>query len=101
MCMVYRDQGAELVFLSEDEMVTFSATEKRILGLPQDFNENHLPEAIALRKVIDTFPFILEVAEHDFDKTISDVIIHREFTIMQIKHESDQQIKNYIEAKKP
>lgn len=81
--------------------VTFTNNEKRLLELPQDFNENHLPEAIALRKIIDQFPFMLEVAEYKFDPIISKIILHREGQYLQAQTVADGAIAAYLKSKEP
>lgn len=53
-------------------MAKFDVTEKRILGLLSvTEDELNSPEAEALRKIVDTYPFILLVAEHGFDPGIA------------------------------
>jgi len=50
--------------------IKFTPHEKRVLELPQDFDDNG-PEVKVLRKIIDTFPWILEVSEFNFDPFIA------------------------------
>jgi hypothetical protein len=53
-----------------EELVEFDVQERRILGLPMS-EEITGPEAVALRKIIDTFPLIKTVVECKFDPNIS------------------------------
>lgn len=56
----------------------FSPYECRVLNLGFGTTAGDSPEGRALRKIIDAFPFVLEVAEHHFDPRISKQILMRE-----------------------
>jgi hypothetical protein len=51
--------------------VNFSVTERRILELQQGLEAFKEPEAKALRKIIDAFPWLLDVAECDYDNNVN------------------------------
>ena len=80
--------------------VTFTTTEKRILGLPLQCELWTEADAAALRKIIDTFPWILEVADYDFDPVICKIIHFREATISDLRVETEKRITAYLESKK-
>ena len=53
------------------ESVHFDIHERRVLGLPLkgDINDE---TAVALRKILDTFPLVKDVAECNFDPNITE-----------------------------
>jgi hypothetical protein len=56
---------------AKKQEIHFTAHERRVLEIPQR-EPQYGPEAIAVRKIIDSMPWILEVAEHRFDKVVAD-----------------------------
>lgn len=54
--------------------IKFTAHERRVLQIPQG-EKQYGPEAIALRKIIDTLPWILTVADCRFDEGVRDASV--------------------------
>lgn len=80
------------------EVTQFTAHEKRVLEL--GFEKSILgPEAFAVRKIIDTMPFILEAAEYKFDRVICDILLSREGTIASAKMWAEKAIED-VRAKR-
>ena len=52
-------------------MAEFTTFEKRVLDLPYG-DKTEGPEAEALRKIVDAFPWIAYVAECNFDRSVAD-----------------------------
>jgi hypothetical protein len=76
------------------EEIKFTAAERRILELPQDEKQIG-PEAKALRQLIDVFPFILTAAEYNYDRDISEELIHQTAIRIQSEHRVGAAIEKY------
>lgn len=65
---------------------------ERSLGLPLRYLDEEanltLPETQALLKMIRSMPWILEVADNDFDPEIAQLILQREAINIKIKERS-------------
>lgn len=65
---------------------------ERSLGLPMRYLDEeknlNLPETQALLKMIRSMPWILEVADNDFDPEIAQLILQREAINIKIKEKS-------------
>src|SRR5574343_1329178 len=74
------------------------ASVERILGLPQRYlssSENlNLPETKAILKCFISMPWLLEIAENNYDPEIARLVVNREATKVAIE-------KRKIELKKP
>ena len=63
--------------------VEFTPDEIRILELgPGPFNQ---PEHTALRKILDAYPWIIDVANHGFNERIANVIMHANGKVMELQ----------------
>jgi hypothetical protein len=75
--------------MENETAIEFNIQERRVLELPLK-GELKGPEVVALRKILDTFPLILDVAECRYD---SAVVQHALVTMAQMlsfkKHVSD------------
>lgn len=78
---------------------TLTAYEKRVLEIPQKQTKFDKPEEIALLKMIEAMPWLLEVAENKFDPNIANMILQREGLNMRNNLETDAYIKQYKKAK--
>lgn len=74
--------------------IKFSTYEKRVLELDQDFDEQDESTKI-LRKIIDTFPWMLEVAEYKFDPLIVNAAVIASAQIANAQEYFQKAIEQY------
>ena len=74
--------------------VPFSAYERRVLEIPQR-DPQHGPEAEALRKMIDTMPWLLIIADCRFDRAVADAVVYSRFLKIQSDNVLDHAIEKY------
>ena len=77
------------------DKITFTPYEKRVLELKQDFDVGD-EAAFVLRSLIDHFPFILEIADHDFNPDIASAILIREAKTIKAEAECEKKIQGLI-----
>lgn len=81
--------------------INFSLDERRILGLEYMRTDFEDPESKALRKIIDTIPWILKIAECEFDERVTYALLQMEADKIKL-HEAVAyfQAKRQIESRK-
>jgi hypothetical protein len=68
-------------------------TFERIMGLSMGYLDDpkklELSETIALLKIVNSMPWIIEVIENNFDPEIAELILHREAINIDIKNRQE------------
>jgi len=54
------------------------------------------PEALAVRKIIDAFPWMVDVADCNFDQSVVDAYILAEAMAVQAKTHKEAAVKAYL-----
>ena len=66
-----------LLELQADYGWTRTQIERSLDLKPQDLNDSEKPETIALMKMIKAFPWLVEIADRDFDEDYAKKMLHQ------------------------
>ncbi len=89
------DHGTRVL---DEEEVPFTPEETRLLELGYR-KKQYGPEARAVRKIIDAFPWILEVVAHKYDPVIAGYYVQAKGQIATIEAGLEHAIDKHLEKK--
>lgn len=80
------------------EEIKFTSLERRVLQIPQG-EKQYGKQAVALRKIIDLFPWLLVAADNKYDQGVCDTLVWREGSKVYADSLVEQAIKKSREKK--